>query len=53
MKLSREEKINKIWEMSTEIIRLTGVSDKEIDDLYKQTKIMLEITKKALEDENV
>jgi len=47
--MSKEEKINKILEMSKEIILLTKVTDEEIEKLYKETKVMLEIYKKAME----
>lgn len=49
--MSREEKMNKILEMSKEIIELMGdsVTDKEIDQLYVQTKFMLETYKEIYE----
>lgn len=50
--MNREEKINKILEMSKEIILLTEVKDEEIEKLYKETKLMLEIYKKAMEDKD-
>ena len=50
--MNKEEKIDKILEMSKEIILLTKVTDEEIEKLYKETKVMLEIYKKAMEDEN-
>lgn len=43
--MSREEKIDKIIEMSKEIVYLLDISDEEIDKMYIQTKIMLEILK--------
>ena len=50
--MSKEEKIDKILEMTKEIMILSETSDKDIDDLYKNTKIMLGVVKKAMEDED-
>lgn len=45
--MSKEEKINKIFEMSKELMELQieEISDKEIDKLYMQTKFALETLK--------
>lgn len=42
--MNREEKLNKILEMSKEIIKIKNeqISDEEIDEVYIQTKFMLE-----------
>ena len=51
--MSREEKIDKILEMTKEILKLMDdlVSDMEIDQLYIQTRIALE-TYKELKGES-
>ena len=43
--MSREEKLNKIVEMTKEIIILMvdKVIDREIDEVYINTKLMLEV----------
>ena len=45
--MSREEKLNKIIEMTKEMIEIIGddIKDKEIDQLYFQTKFALETYK--------
>lgn len=45
--MSKEEKLDKIIEMTREIIRIKfdKISDDEIDEIYIQTKIMLETLK--------
>lgn len=45
--MTRDEKIEKIIDMTREIFELTvkEVSDKELDKLYVQTKIALEALK--------
>lgn len=51
--MTKEEKLNKILEMSKELIelKLDDISDREIDQLYVQTKFALE-TLKELRGEN-
>ena len=50
--MSREEKLNKILEMSIEIIKLQNdkISNDEIDDVYIKTKFMLETLKELQEN---
>lgn len=45
--MTKEEKLDKILEMSKEIMLLKTdqITDKDIDELYIQTKIMLEAIK--------
>ena len=52
--MSREEKLNKILEMSVEIIKLQNdkISDDEIDDVYIKTKFMLETLKELKNGED-
>lgn len=45
--MTREEKLNKILEMSVEIVKLQNdeISEDEIDDVYIKTKFVLETLK--------
>ena len=51
--MTKIEKLNKIVEMSKEMILLQGdnFSDDEVDKLYIQTKLALETYKELYEDE--
>lgn len=51
--MTKIEKLNKIVEMSKEMILLQGdkFSDDEVDKLYIQTKLALEAYKELYEDE--
>lgn len=52
--MTRDEKLKKIMEMSIEIVKLTKATDEEINKLYLETKLMLEVTRKKvmeMEDE--
>lgn len=40
--MSKEEKINKILEMTKELIGYLNAKDEDIDNLYVQTKLILE-----------
>lgn len=52
--MTREEKLEKILEMSKEIIKLEGdkITDNEIDEIYIKTKFMLETLKELSDNEN-
>lgn len=45
--MSKEEKLDKILEMSKEIIKIkfNDITDEEINDIYIKTKFMLETLK--------
>ena len=45
MKMTKEEKIDKILEMTKEICSLNDINEKELDDLYIQTKLILQALK--------
>lgn len=51
--MSREEKLNKILEMSIEIVKLQNekISEDEIDDVYIKTKFMLETLKELKKED--
>lgn len=50
--MSKEEMIDKIFEMSKEIILLSNASLEDIKSLYVQTKMMLETYKEVNGDKN-
>ena len=45
--MTKEEKVNKIIEMSKELmmLQLDDISDRELDQLYSQTKFALQTAK--------